>query len=302
MSVNDEKVVGDGIIQAENKTMESQQVARVSAKLPPLWKNRIEIWFIQVESNFQLAGITCDLTMYNHVVAAIDPDTLSAVSDILISPPKEKKYDTLKARLIQEYSQSETQKIRQLCSELQLGDEKPSHLLRKMKDLAGSTFQDQTFLKTLWLQRLPTEVQAILSISSEDVDKLAIMADKILDVRHDTSGPAILAMSSNCQRSSRNENVPSQINPTQESEVGALRMEIAELSRQVERLGRSSYRENRGRPYRRSNSRGRNNSRARRDYGGKCYYHFKFGERAFRCNQPCNFSNFNQPGENQGND
>ena len=287
--------------QVEPKSME---VARVTAKLPPLWKNRIQIWFIQVESNFQLAGITCDLTMYNHVVAAIDPDTLSAVSDILISPPKENKYETLKKRLIQEYSQSETQKIRQLVSELQLGDEKPSHLLRKMRDLAGSSFNDEKFLKTLWLQRLPSEVQTILSVSSENVEKLATMADKILEVRADSSGPAVLAMRNQTfPKTTQNDEVQS--NKTkQDGEISALRLEIAELSKQIERLARPQERGYRGRPFYRSPSRNaRRNSRSRapRDYDGKCYYHFKFGDRAFKCDAPCNFHSTNQQTDNQGN-
>lgn len=280
----------NGAVNSE-QTMQNPQVARVAAKLPPLWKNKIEIWFIQVESNFQLAGISCDVTKYNHVVAAIDPETLAAVSDILMSPPKEKRYDTLKQRLIQEYSESETKKVRQLVSELQLGDGKPSHLLRKMQDLAGTSFKDENFLKTLFLQRLPADVQTILSVSTENVNNLAKMADKILEVRNECSGHAVLAMS---QRAVSKD----------AEDINALRSEIAELSKQVERLSRSH---DRGymdrpvqRPFQRSNSRGfRRNSRSndRTKYDGKCYYHFKFGNRAFKCTPPCNFNSSAQHSE-----
>ncbi|GFT73623.1 hypothetical protein TNCV_3096481 [Trichonephila clavipes] len=58
---------------------------------------------------------------------------LSYVSDIVLSPPNSDKYHTLSQRLITQFSDSETQKIKKLLTDLQLGDEKPSHLLRKMK-------------------------------------------------------------------------------------------------------------------------------------------------------------------------
>ncbi len=276
----------------ENETItQNQQISRVTAKLPPLWKNKIKIWFIQVECNFQLAGIVCDLTKYNHVVSAIDTDTLSAVSDILLSPPNEGKYEALKQRLIQEFSHSETQKIRQLVSELQLGDDKPSHLLRKMRELAGTAFSDD-FLKTLWLQRLPSEMQTILSISTENVDNVAKMADKIAEVRNENASHAVLAI--NQQTRSPFEDFQNQQTFSNKNisggEVSALRLEIAELTKQVQRLSHPNYRNYRGRSFNRTNRnyRPRSQSRERQNFEGKCYYHFKFGNKAFRCTPPCN--------------
>ncbi|GFX13893.1 uncharacterized protein TNCV_3422041 [Trichonephila clavipes] len=62
-----------------------------------------------------------------------------------------------------------------------LGDEKPSHLLRKMKELSNGQLQDD-FLQSLWLQRMPPHIQTVLSASSEPLDKLAIIADKVSEV------------------------------------------------------------------------------------------------------------------------
>ncbi|GFV98317.1 uncharacterized protein TNCV_622761 [Trichonephila clavipes] len=62
-----------------------------------------------------------------------------------------------------------------------LGDEKPSHLLRKIKELSNGQLQDD-FLQSLWLQRMPPHIQTVLSASSEPLDKLAIIADKVSEV------------------------------------------------------------------------------------------------------------------------
>ncbi|GFY33051.1 uncharacterized protein TNCV_2230021 [Trichonephila clavipes] len=112
----------------------------------------------------------------------LDPETLSHVSDIILSPPAANKYITLSDRLIREFADSEHRKIKKkLLTELQLDDDKPSHLLRKMKEMSGGQLQDE-FLKNLWLQRLPSQIQAVLSVSSETLDKLAEIADKVADV------------------------------------------------------------------------------------------------------------------------
>ncbi|GFS92616.1 uncharacterized protein NPIL_456811 [Nephila pilipes] len=143
-----------------------QHVSRVAAKLPPLWKQNIRLWFLQAEAKFDLSGIANDVTKYNNIISAIDSEILSVVSDLLFDPPHEDLYITQKNRLIQEFSDSENLQIRKLLSELQLGDDKPSPLLRKMKELAGIALKDD-FLRNLWLQRLPAEIQTILSVSSE---------------------------------------------------------------------------------------------------------------------------------------
>lgn len=54
-----------------------------------------------------------------------------------------------------------------------------------MRELAGTRVEDG-FLRSLWLQRLPAQIQAILSSDDSDVPRLLIMADRIhevLDVR-----------------------------------------------------------------------------------------------------------------------
>ncbi|GFX38845.1 uncharacterized protein TNCV_1890091 [Trichonephila clavipes] len=50
-----------------------------------------------------------------------------------------------------------------------------------MKKLSNGQLQDD-FLQSLWLQRMPPHIQTVLSASSETLDKLAIIADKVSEV------------------------------------------------------------------------------------------------------------------------
>jgi len=71
-----------------------------------------------------------------------------------------------------------------LLSELQLGDDKPSQLLRKMRELDGKSLSND-FLRGLFTQRLPANIHSILLISSESLENIAKMIGKIAEVRLD---------------------------------------------------------------------------------------------------------------------
>ncbi|GFX15063.1 uncharacterized protein TNCV_4898301 [Trichonephila clavipes] len=116
-------------------TSETVEVARIALRLPTFWKSNVRLWIAQCDHAFTFSGISSDDTKYSALVANLDAETLSYVSDIVLSPPNSDKYHTLSQRLITQFSDSETQKIKKLLTDLQLGDEKPSHLLRKMKEL-----------------------------------------------------------------------------------------------------------------------------------------------------------------------
>ncbi|GFV10853.1 transposon Tf2-9 polyprotein [Trichonephila clavipes] len=139
-------------------TSETVEVARIALRLPPFWKSNVRLWIAQCDHAFTFSGISSDDTKYPALVANLDAETLSYVSDIVLSPPNSDKYHTLSQRLITQFSDSETQKIKKLLTDLQLGDEKPSHLLRKMKELSNGQLQDD-FLQSLWLQRMPPHIQ-----------------------------------------------------------------------------------------------------------------------------------------------
>ncbi|XP_075990207.1 uncharacterized protein LOC142985849 [Anticarsia gemmatalis] len=108
-------------------------------------------------------------------------DAIQQVADIVASPPETSKYDTLKKRLLQIYEESETKQVRKLITEIELGDQKPSQLLRRMKELTRGRIEDET-LKILWQGHLPSSVQAVLTVTStSNLEELAVIADKIMD-------------------------------------------------------------------------------------------------------------------------
>ncbi|CAN7997550.1 unnamed protein product, partial [Ixodes hexagonus] len=110
-------------------------VSDVDLRLPPFWTADPELWFIQVGSQFVARRITSDITKYHHVVSSLPPATACEIRDVLLAPPDEDAYKTLKQTLIRRVTPSETQRLQQLLREAELGDRKPSQLLRHMQQL-----------------------------------------------------------------------------------------------------------------------------------------------------------------------
>lgn len=105
------------------------EIHRVAIKLPPFWDKSQELYFINIEAQFHVAGITQDTTKYYAVIAPLDVDVLTHISDIVMNPPAENKYTALKKHLISEFLDSEQKRLKALISDLTLGDDRTSHLL-----------------------------------------------------------------------------------------------------------------------------------------------------------------------------
>lgn len=274
--------------QQQQKTLSSQQVSplpvssgvdtaacyRVTPKLPPFWPAQPAIWFTQVEAQFSLAQITSDKTKYDYVVGNLDHRFASEISDLMLNPPAENRYQTLKTLLIQRVSLSEDQRVRQLLTAEELGDTKPSQLLRRMRSLIGTTHVEDSFLRTLWLQRLPLNAQAILQaqVTTIPLDQLADMADRIVAVVPPPNAPTIHAVRHSTENS-------------------ALAQRVEELSKQLQdiqaRLRKPVYprtwTRNRSLPHPARST----DISQRPAQPVMCYYHRKFGVEARRCIQPC---------------
>jgi hypothetical protein len=163
-----------------NYTTASSEEYRVAVHLQPFWPDRPALWFAQAEAQFQLAAITCQQTKFNYVVSQLNQQQAAEVEDIIIQPPEHEPYDLLKAELVRQLSTSREQRMRQLLSYEQMGDQKPSQFLQHLRSLAPDVPDD--FLRTIWASRLPRHVQGILDGWTEgSLDSASHLADKILE-------------------------------------------------------------------------------------------------------------------------
>lgn len=161
------------------------ELNRVGVRVPPFYPQKPALWFMQLESQFALANITSDATKYHHAFGQLDPQYAAEVEDVISSSSfanASNKYQLLKTELIKRLSASREKKVRQLLTSEELGDQKPSQFLRRLKSLAGPDIPDD-FLRSIWSSRLPKGTQTIIASQAKlPLDEVAELADQIHDV------------------------------------------------------------------------------------------------------------------------
>nr|VZI23685.1 unnamed protein product [Spirometra erinaceieuropaei] len=192
---------------------------------------------LPVESVFYSADVTKELAKYHKLVEALHVSVISQVQSLLPNPPADAPYSALKAEILRLNSVSDRQRYHQLIREESLGDRKPSELLRRMRCLLGDMQVDDKFVKEMFLERLPTEVQTILASGSQDltVSQLAEMADRMIEVQRFQS-PSVAQISSS---SSVNEHLLKQVSAMAD-EMASLKIQLARLTSSRSRSRRRS--------------------------------------------------------------
>ncbi|GFU54985.1 uncharacterized protein NPIL_505081 [Nephila pilipes] len=94
-----------------NETSNNNQITHVAVKPSPFWKHKSALWFVRLETQFDLAKISLNTTNFNYVLSAVDSDILDSVSDLVLKPPENGRYEVLKKRSIEVHSESEASKI-----------------------------------------------------------------------------------------------------------------------------------------------------------------------------------------------
>ena len=242
----------------------------------PFWPADPEFWFAQVDAQFTTRGVSLQKTKFDYVVASLSPEFATEIRDLIMDLPTVAPYDALREQLVKRTIASEQKRLEQLIHSEVLGDRTPSQLLRRMKQLSGEdrTF-GSSFLKELFLQWLPPHVQMVLAPMKEsnDVDALAVLADKVAEV-----APPPLS--------------PVEVSPLA-AEVEQLRAEIATLKTQFRSFSpppsKSSPLSSR---FRRYPSPAQTHPQPR----GLCWYHLRFRKRATKYQQPCSWLLNNQAG------
>jgi hypothetical protein len=238
--------------QAQSQLPAPATTAAVAVKLPPFWVDNAEVWFLQAEAQFAIAGVTSERTAFYHVLTTLLQHVVVSVIDVVWSAATA-LFTDLKNHLLGGYTQSKWTRMFQLIHHPGLGDQRPSQLMDKMLALlSAGTKPDEVFMG-LYMDRLPVEMQAQLSLQDyESPRHLAAAADLIWDARGPMAGipPAVNAVGRESRNRSRS--------PAPSGGDGKQRRRGATPGPGGERM--------------------------------LCFYHRRFGEKAHRCEPPCTWA------------
>nr|XP_049697663.1 uncharacterized protein LOC126054861 [Helicoverpa armigera] len=130
--------------QAKVQTDINYDVSAVSvqSRLLPFWREIPRAWFIQFEAVIDPLK-TSDDQKFRYLLQQLQTVDLQHLTDILYNPPATGKYEKVKQRLLEAYDKSDVKNFQKLISGLELGDQKPSQLLRKMRELASGMITEE---------------------------------------------------------------------------------------------------------------------------------------------------------------
>ena len=122
---------GDNVrLQAEPSSLDLLNT--VAVKVPAFLPESAEAWFIQVEAQLTLKGVTSSSTKFYYCISSFNQETANQVLDLIKSPPSSDPYKALKNRLLKLFALDDYQRYEAISSLPLSGDMKPSKLMSRM--------------------------------------------------------------------------------------------------------------------------------------------------------------------------
>jgi hypothetical protein len=180
----------------EERDHEDQHVAHVAFKILDFWPHDPNTWFRKIESKFRICNIRQSSTKYDHLLSALPTDICSSINDSLaeIDENAEDAYEQLKALLMSRYTMDRWARAFVLHKFPEIGDMKPSEMMRQMKALEPPDSPADTYFMAAFLLRLPADmIDHIISQDFKDCNKMAEYADKLYARRRGNTVAAVNA-------------------------------------------------------------------------------------------------------------
>lgn len=145
-------------------------------------------WFLQVEQEFLLRNITAQTTKFRMLVTEL----LLTVGDLL----NDQQYATykLKEAILRRAAPNPLTALSSFLSSDTTDNRTPMEILRHFQRLLTRTgMTPPDVMRSLFLRRLPADIQQILLVSDAPLEQLALKADAIIAAK--TSAPTVATVS-----------------------------------------------------------------------------------------------------------
>ena len=106
-------------------------------KIATFYATDVELWFNQIETQFDLHQIHDEYERYSLTCAALSGEVASDVRDVLLQPFRSHKYESLKSILIERRGLTTPERVNKLISGEKMGSDIPSRFLRRLQKTAG---------------------------------------------------------------------------------------------------------------------------------------------------------------------
>lgn len=262
---------------------------------PPFVENHPNIWIIQLDLYFARAKISDETLRFQTAASLLPPHHVMEFIDMIRQPPANaysKLCEALQARL----GTTTEEKLRSLLESQELGDQRPTQLLRHMQEITSPYLKegDSPLVRQIFLKAMPPAVAPFLQFLPADssLETLAGTADRVI-----SAIPRANAAINAVQQSANGCDCPQALR--NKEELSGIKQQLNDIQRMLSRMSHRDRSSSRARPAQRQQSTQRRNSPAAPKTSENqpansdrklCWYHHKFGENARSCVKPCAYN------------
>ena len=150
----------------------------------------MELWFNQIETQFDLHQITDDDERYRLKCAALSGEVASDVRDVILQPFLTHKYGNLKAILIERRGLTTPERVNKVISGEKLGSNLPSRFRRRLQKTAGfgtKAVVGKAVIRQAFIRQMPPSVHAHLATQpdSASLENLSMLAHRAVAAEKD---------------------------------------------------------------------------------------------------------------------
>ena len=175
---------------SKSRSPRRRQPPRRSTNLPKFkiatfYATDVELWFIQIETQFDLHKIHDDDERYSLTCAALSGEVASDVRDVLLQPFRSHKYESLKSILIERRGLTTPGRVNKVISGEKIGSDIPTRFLRRVQktaDFGTRAVVEKAVIRQAFIRQMPTSIRAHLATQpdSTTLESLAMLADRAL--------------------------------------------------------------------------------------------------------------------------
>ena len=290
-------------------------------KIETFYATDVELWFNQIETQFDLHQIHDDDERYSLTCAALSGEVASDVRDVLLQPFRSHKYESLKSILIERRGLTTPERVglNKVISGEKMGSDIPSRFLRRLQKTAGfgpRAVVGKAVIRQAFIRQMPTSIRAHLATQpdSATLESLAMLADRALasetDVEESKPGVAEIKVDETTKLVGLLEDLSKRLNKLETATAAEMKRNSGRGRANNNYAPRTPFVPNAQAtkfvPNKQSNC---NNAKQNiRPYvppqnaqqnivaqptdtatAQVCYYHQTFGEKAHLCSEPCSY-------------
>lgn len=225
-------------------------------------------WFSITEERFEYLNISSDEDKYWIILKCLGPAFFDELQAFMPSLRSGHKYPALKAEILRKLAQSEDHKLDRLLLESQMGKRTPSEYFNIVQNLSAGIMSPDAALR-FWWKGLPTDIAIGIDPEIHKLDSLAAVekANRIAELKRSKESSQLHSSIASVGTNP----VPLEDSPKVLARLEALEKRESFLKKTPSKL--------------KQGKRTRPRSRSRDKW--LCFYHFKHGDKARFCLEPC---------------